>query len=103
MRAVSSDWPAVGATLHHSLGSWPLLIDDTAHVLVQQDRPGAQAPLWGSRSRPELLTGSDRPCPVAWQDHGRVAAPALPDFRPASSTGCCYSDAPRRPYAEASH
>jgi hypothetical protein len=26
MRAVSSDWPAVGATLHHSLGSWPLLI-----------------------------------------------------------------------------
>jgi len=52
MRAVSSDWPAVGATLHHSLGSWPLLIDDTAHVLVQQHRPGAQAPLRGSEVGP---------------------------------------------------
>jgi hypothetical protein len=26
--------------------------------------------LWGSRSRPELLTGSDRPRPVTGQDHG---------------------------------
>jgi putative transposase len=32
--------------------------------------------LWGSRSRPELLTGSDRPRPVTGQDHGRVAAPS---------------------------
>jgi hypothetical protein len=45
MRAVSSDWPAVGATLHHSLGSWPLLIDDTTHVLVS--RPGRELRLRG--------------------------------------------------------
>ena len=34
MRAVGADWPAVGAQLHHSLGAWPLLIDDVTRVLV---------------------------------------------------------------------
>jgi hypothetical protein len=33
MRTVSADWPAVGAKLHHSLGCWPLLINDTTRVL----------------------------------------------------------------------
>lgn len=33
MRDVDSGWPAVGTRLHHSVGSWPLLIDDTTEVL----------------------------------------------------------------------
>lgn len=33
MRAVDESWPAVGSRLHHSVGSWPLLIDDTTEVL----------------------------------------------------------------------
>lgn len=33
MREVDDHWPAVGAKLHHSVGSWPLLIDDTTEVL----------------------------------------------------------------------
>ena len=33
MRDVDDDWPAVGARLHHSVGTWPLLIDDTTEVL----------------------------------------------------------------------
>jgi uncharacterized protein YndB with AHSA1/START domain len=33
MRAVDDAWPAVGSRLHHSVGSWPLLIDDTTEVL----------------------------------------------------------------------
>jgi hypothetical protein len=33
MREVDDTWPAVGARLHHSVGSWPLLIDDTTTVL----------------------------------------------------------------------
>lgn len=33
MRAVDDSWPAVGSRLHHSVGSWPLLIDDTTEVL----------------------------------------------------------------------
>lgn len=33
MRDVDDDWPAVGAKLHHSVGVWPALIDDTTSVL----------------------------------------------------------------------
>ena len=28
MREVDDAWPAVGARLHHSVGTWPLLLDD---------------------------------------------------------------------------
>ena len=33
MRDVDESWPAVGARLHHSVGTWPLLIDDTPEVV----------------------------------------------------------------------
>lgn len=33
MRDVDATWPAVGSKLHHSVGTWPLLIDDTTEVL----------------------------------------------------------------------
>jgi uncharacterized protein YndB with AHSA1/START domain len=33
MRDVDDHWPAVGARLHHSVGSWPLLVDDTTEVV----------------------------------------------------------------------
>jgi hypothetical protein len=33
MRDVDEDWPAVGSRLHHSVGNWPLLLDDTTEVL----------------------------------------------------------------------
>jgi uncharacterized protein YndB with AHSA1/START domain len=32
MRQVDPHWPAEGARLHHSIGSWPMLIDDTTSV-----------------------------------------------------------------------
>jgi len=38
MRAVDDSWPAVGSRLHHSVGSWPLLIDDTTEVLEVEER-----------------------------------------------------------------
>ena len=39
MRDVDDTWPTVGSRLHHSVGSWPLLIDDTTEVLeVEEDR-----------------------------------------------------------------
>ena len=39
MRDVDAGWPAVGTRLHHSVGSWPLLIDDTTEVLeVEENR-----------------------------------------------------------------
>lgn len=32
MRDVDEDWPQVGARLHHSVGSWPVLVDDDTEV-----------------------------------------------------------------------
>jgi uncharacterized protein YndB with AHSA1/START domain len=34
MRDVDHDWPSVGAKLHHSVGTWPLLLDDDTEVLA---------------------------------------------------------------------
>lgn len=33
MRDVDGHWPEVGARLHHSVGVWPLLVDDETEVL----------------------------------------------------------------------
>ena len=32
MRAVDPNWPAVGSTIRHSIGVWPLAIDDETVV-----------------------------------------------------------------------
>lgn len=34
MRNVDDQWPAPGAQLHHSVGGWPLLLDDSTEVLA---------------------------------------------------------------------
>jgi len=39
MREVDEEWPEPGARLHHSVGTWPLLIDDTTEVV--ESKPGA--------------------------------------------------------------
>lgn len=33
MREVDETWPSLDTRLHHSVGGWPLLIDDTTRVL----------------------------------------------------------------------
>jgi hypothetical protein len=33
MRDVEPAWPAPGASIHHSFGVWPVLIDDTTSIL----------------------------------------------------------------------
>ncbi|TFD61340.1 SRPBCC family protein [Cryobacterium suzukii] len=33
MRNVDASWPAVGSQVHHSVGVWPALLDDTTSVL----------------------------------------------------------------------
>ncbi|MDZ5663339.1 SRPBCC family protein [Nocardioides sp. zg-1308] len=38
MRDVDETWPAVGSRLHHSVGTWPLLIDDTTSVLEVEEQ-----------------------------------------------------------------
>lgn len=34
VRDVDPSWPAEGARIHHSFGLWPLLVNDTTHVLT---------------------------------------------------------------------
>ncbi len=38
MREVADEWPSDGSRLHHSLGAWPLLINDNTEVV--ESRPG---------------------------------------------------------------
>lgn len=34
IRAVAASWPDQGAMVHHSAGSWPLLLDDNTEVIA---------------------------------------------------------------------
>jgi hypothetical protein len=48
IRDADDDWPAKGTRIHHSIGPWPLLIEDTTSVLAVQE-PGLlilEARLW---------------------------------------------------------
>ena len=49
MREVDEDWPRPGARLHHSVGTWPLLIDDVTEVV--DVAPGASLTL-RAKARP---------------------------------------------------
>ncbi len=60
VRAVDVGWPAVGTRIHHSVGSWPVMIDDVTEVV--QCEPGRllvmQARGWpAGEARVELELG----------------------------------------------
>lgn len=38
MRAVDPEWPAEGSRIYHSLGFWPIMVDDTTEV-IEWDPP----------------------------------------------------------------
>jgi hypothetical protein len=40
MRDVDDGWPAAGTRLHHSVGTWPLLVDDVTESVEQM--PGSR-------------------------------------------------------------
>ena len=43
MRDVDDHWPAPGTRLHHSVGTWPLTLDDVTEVI--ESTPGARLEL----------------------------------------------------------
>ena len=49
IRLVEGAWPAVGSRIHHSVGNWPVLLDDETEVLESQ--PGRRLVLQ-ARGRP---------------------------------------------------
>ncbi len=63
MREVDDHWPAPGALLHHSAGSWPLLIDDTTEVVEEQ--PGRRLTLrargWPAGEADVVITVTPHP------------------------------------------
>lgn len=36
IRAVDSGWPRPGSRIHHSFGTWPLLLNDQTHVVREE-------------------------------------------------------------------
>ena len=58
MREVDDHWPAPSARLHHSVGSWPLTLDDITEVV--ESTPGArlvlQAHAWPAGRADVTLT-----------------------------------------------
>ncbi len=43
MRDVDENWPDKGSRLHHSVGAWPVVVNDETHVL--DSRPGRRLEL----------------------------------------------------------
>jgi uncharacterized protein YndB with AHSA1/START domain len=57
IRDVDADWPAVGSSIHHAFGAWPLLIRDQTEVLecAPPNRLVLQARAWpAGQARIEL-------------------------------------------------
>ena len=59
--AVDAHWPEAGARLHHSVGAWPLVIDDSSRVTAIE--PGRSLELvargWPIREAKVLITVED--------------------------------------------
>lgn len=85
MREVEETWPAVGARIHHSVGSWPLLVDD--HTEVVDAQPGTllslRAKAWPTGEAAVVLhlrpSGADTEVVIEEQ---AVAGPAVLVPRP---------------------
>jgi hypothetical protein len=96
MRAVDADWPAPGSAIHHSVGVWPLLLDDETRVeeceplqkivLIAKGRPIGLARITLRLS--DIDTGcriemSEIPisAPLKWLPHRAALAAAYPRNR----------------------
>src|ERR1700712_3697304 len=63
IRDVDERWPAPGVAVHHSVGSWPLLLDDTTTVkaVVPNRTLRMQARAWPAGEADVLIQLDDRP------------------------------------------
>jgi len=80
MRDVDEHWPAVGAQLHHSVGVWPLTIDDTTEVLAEKPPSmlRLRARAWpGGEANVELLIEPEGPGTRITIREDAVKGPAL--------------------------
>ena len=63
MRDVDDDWPATGSRIHHSVGLWPLLIEDDTEVLDMQPERLLElsARAWPTGTARIVITLADTP------------------------------------------
>jgi hypothetical protein len=63
IRDVDDSWPAVGSTVHHSVGCWPVLIDDstTVKAMVPNRSLHLQARAWPAGEADVLIDLHARP------------------------------------------
>jgi hypothetical protein len=97
MRAVDPGWPAPGSRIHHSVGVWPLLLDDSTLVescvpenelvLLAQGRPFGKARIRltlhdrpGGGCRIEMFETPVTP-PLRWLPDRAALAAAFPRNR----------------------
>lgn len=74
MRAVDSDWPAVGSTIRHSIGMWPLVVND--ETMVEECVPSERIVLHakgglfgGARIEIRLSDAADGGCHIEMDEH----------------------------------
>jgi len=79
IRAVDRTWPQIGRRIHHSVGVWPLLLDDVTEVLAVQDGSSLllRARAWptGEAQVRFDLTDAGSRCRIAMRED-TVAGPA---------------------------
>jgi hypothetical protein len=85
MRAVDAEWPAAGSELHHSVGGWPVLLNDTTRVVTASPQRelllrGRARPMGEAEIRLVLEPAGDAGCTVVMEED-LVAGP--PSFLPA--------------------
>ncbi len=63
IRQVDDTWPEPGSRIHHSVGSWPFVIDDTTHVVSRDPEHSLvlQARAWPSGEASVDITIEDSP------------------------------------------
>lgn len=85
MRDVDAHWPSPGARLHHSVGIWPLVIDDKTEVLAAEPARSLRlrAHAWPGGAAEVLLEIEPSPegCIVSMREDA-VAGPGLLMPRP---------------------
>ncbi len=98
MREVDDAWPAPGSRLHHSVGSWPALLDDDTEVL-DADPPSRlrlRARAWPSgEAEVEFTLEAQGSSTLVQLSEDAVAGPGT-SSRPWSGTRCCSGATPRR-------
>jgi hypothetical protein len=96
MRAVDPDWPAPGSKIHHTIGIWPVVVDD--ETVVESCTPEEELvllaktrPFGGARITLRLYDTDDgcriemaevpRGGPLSWFPHSVALAVAFPRNR----------------------